>query len=97
MTFAKGVSSGYFPLGVSAVSSKIFDAFTEDSHDRSPEFRHGNSYSALPVACAAALVNIDILEQENLLDAAKNQDQYLSQQLQDMSEEFPDRVDNVGC
>ena len=55
-----------------------------------------NTYSAHPVACAAALANIDILERENLFDAAKNQAQYLSQQLQDMREEFPDRREQAG-
>jgi adenosylmethionine-8-amino-7-oxononanoate aminotransferase len=97
MTFAKGVTSGYFPLGVSAVSSKILNAFTENSCGNGPEFRHGNTYSAHPVACAAALANIDILERENLVDAAKNQGQYLAEKLQDLAREFPDHVDNVAC
>jgi adenosylmethionine-8-amino-7-oxononanoate aminotransferase len=97
MTFAKGVTSGYFPLGVSAVSTKILDAFIQNSQGKAPEFRHGNTYSGHPVACAAALANLDILERENLVDAAKSQGQYLAEQLQNLSGEFPARVHNVAC
>ncbi|HBQ94722.1 MAG TPA: aspartate aminotransferase family protein, partial [Sulfobacillus sp.] len=54
-------------------------------------------YSGHPVACAAALANLDILERENLVDAAKSQGQYLAEQLQNLSGEFPARVHNVAC
>jgi putrescine---pyruvate transaminase len=65
-TFAKGVTSGYQPLGGVIVGRAVRDALEAD-----PEFvlRHGYTYSGHPAACAAALVNIDIIEDEGLLAA----------------------------
>ena len=65
-TFAKGVTSGYQPLGGVVVGQRVRDALEAD-----PDFilRHGYTYSGHPAACAAALANIDIIEREGLLDA----------------------------
>ncbi|HSM65910.1 MAG TPA: aminotransferase class III-fold pyridoxal phosphate-dependent enzyme [Ilumatobacteraceae bacterium] len=67
VTLAKGVTSGYQPLGGVIVGQRVRDALESD-----PDFvlRHGYTYSGHPTACAAALVNIDIIEREHLLDAA---------------------------
>jgi len=66
-TFAKGVTSGYQPLGGVIVGQRVRDALEAD-----PDFilRHGYTYSGHPTACAAALANIDILEREELPGAA---------------------------
>jgi putrescine---pyruvate transaminase len=63
-TFAKGVTSGYQPLGGVIVGRAVRDALEAD-----PDFilRHGYTYSGHPAACAAALANIDIIEREGLL------------------------------
>ena len=61
MTFAKGLTSGYLPLGCTAVTDKVFEAFSGPQ-----EFRHGNTYSGHPVACAAALENLRLIEAEDL-------------------------------
>ncbi len=61
MTFAKGLTSGYLPLGCTAVSDRVFEAFGGPQ-----EFRHGNTYSGHPVACAAALENLRLIEAEDL-------------------------------
>jgi adenosylmethionine-8-amino-7-oxononanoate aminotransferase len=65
-TFAKGVTSGYQPLGGVIVGAKVRAALEAD-----PDFilRHGYTYSGHPAACAAALANIAIIENEGLLDA----------------------------
>jgi len=65
MTMAKGLTSGYLPMGATAVSEAVFSAFVEGGGS-GPEFRHGNTYSGHPVAAAAALANIDIIEREDL-------------------------------
>lgn len=67
LTFAKGVTSGYLPLGGVVVSRAICDALESD-----PDFilRHGFTYSGHPTACAAGLKNIEIIEREGLLDRA---------------------------
>jgi putrescine---pyruvate transaminase len=64
LTFAKGVTSGYLPLGGVVVSAKVAAPFWEDGE----WFRHGPTYSGHPTVCAAALANLDIMERERLLD-----------------------------
>jgi len=68
MTFAKGVTSGYQPLGGVVISRAVCDVLEAD-----PDFyfRHGYTYSGHPAGCAAGLVNIDIIEREGLVQRAK--------------------------
>jgi adenosylmethionine-8-amino-7-oxononanoate aminotransferase len=63
-TFAKGVTSGYQPLGGVIVGTRVREALEGD-----PAFmlRHGYTYSGHPTACAAALANIEIIEREGLI------------------------------
>ena len=76
MCFAKGITSGYIPLGATAVSGEIARTFLE--HEASHgAFRHGNTYSGHPAACAAAMANIDILEREKLIENAARMGAYL--------------------
>ncbi len=67
ITFAKGVTSGYQPLGGVIVGPAVRTAMEAD-----PEFflRHGYTYSGHATVCAAALANLDIIEREDLLTAA---------------------------
>lgn len=62
ITFAKGVTSGYVPLGGVLVGDRVAEVLIE----RGGEFAHGFTYSGHPVACAAALENIRILHDERL-------------------------------
>lgn len=61
---AKGLSSGYLPLGATIYSDDIHDVIAETGHGRL--FSNGFTYSGHPVCCAAALKNIEIMERENL-------------------------------
>ena len=54
---AKGLSSGYLPIGAMAVSDEIIAEF----FDKGGEFYHGYTYSGHPVSCAVALENIQII------------------------------------
>ncbi len=67
ITFAKGVTSGYQPMGGVVVSRGVCDVLESD-----PEFlfRHGYTYSGHPAAAAAAIANIDIIEREGLVERA---------------------------
>ncbi|TDK59650.1 aminotransferase [Sapientia aquatica] len=69
ITFAKGVTSGYVPLGGVLVADRIVDTLAETGG----EFNHGFTYSGHPIGCVAALENIRILEQENILNQVKNE------------------------
>ncbi|MEO1331401.1 MAG: aspartate aminotransferase family protein [Pseudomonadota bacterium] len=66
MTIAKGLSSGYLPIGGSIVSSRIAEVIGRD------EFFHGYTYSGHPVAAAVALENLRILEEENIVDHVRD-------------------------
>ena len=63
ITFAKGVTSGYLPLGGVLVGDRVAKVLIEEGGD----FNHGFTYSGHPVACAVALENIAILKRENLV------------------------------
>ena len=67
MPFAKGVSSGYLPLGGVMVSDRVADVIIE----KAGEFAHGYTYSGHPVACAVAIANIELLQREGLVDRIK--------------------------
>lgn len=69
ITFAKGVTSGYQPLGGVIASRAVCDVLESD-----PDyvFRHGHTYSGHPAAAAAGLANIDIIEQEGLVERANH-------------------------
>lgn len=66
VTMAKGLTSGYLPLGATAVKSEIHDAFKEVGKDN--HFRHVSTYGGHPAACAVALKNIEIIEKENIVE-----------------------------
>jgi len=68
MTFAKGVTSGYIPMGGVLVGDRVADALIA----KGGEFNHGFTYSGHPVACAAALENIRIIRSEKLVEQVRD-------------------------
>ncbi|KQQ47486.1 aminotransferase [Duganella sp. Leaf126] len=82
ITFAKGVTSGYVPLGGVLVGDRVADVLI----GQGGEFQHGFTYSGHPVACAAALENIRILEEEQLVErVAADTGPYLKQRFADLA------------
>jgi adenosylmethionine-8-amino-7-oxononanoate aminotransferase len=63
ITFAKGVTSGYAPMGGMLVSDRLMEPFTEGT----ATFLHGITFAGHPVCCAVALANLDVFEKEDLL------------------------------
>lgn len=68
MPIAKGLSSGYLPIGGVMVSDKVADVLVA----KGGEFFHGFTYSGHPVAAAVALANIDILQREGIVDNVRD-------------------------
>ena len=64
MPFAKGVTSGYLPLGGVMVGERVADVLI----DKGGEFFHGYTYSGHPAACAVAIENLEILKREKLIE-----------------------------
>lgn len=81
MTVAKGLSSGYQPIGASIVSDEV--AAVIDA----TEFNHGYTYSGHPVACAVALENLRILEEEGIVDRVREETApYLKQKFESLTD-----------
>lgn len=89
MQFAKGITSGYVPLGGIGVSDRLRDAI--NSVPASKRWMHAFTYSGHPTCCVVALRNLDILEQENLVARAAASGERLLRGLRSL-----ESVDGVG-
>ena len=83
VSFAKGITSGYFPLGGIGVNQAIAEAI--DSASKETTWMHAFTYSAHPTGCAVALANLDILEREGLIQQAADRGAFLQRKVQDLS------------
>lgn len=71
MTVAKQLTNGAIPMGAVIASDAIYDTFMgQDIGEHLVEFGHGYTYSAHPVACAAGLATLELLERESLIERA---------------------------
>jgi putrescine aminotransferase len=80
---AKGISSGYVPLGATAVSARVMQAF-QGADPVLGTINHGYTYGAHPVAAAAALATLDIIESENIPARAAREGRYFLERLHAM-------------
>lgn len=78
MGLAKGISGGYLPLAATLVTEEIYQAFLGPGRT----FYHGHTYTGNPLACAAALANLEIFEQEQTLEKLQPRIAQLSQGLE---------------
>jgi putrescine---pyruvate transaminase len=69
MTVAKGLTSGYLPLGAVIAGPRVAEPFWRAGSTE--VFRHGYTYSAHPAACAVGLANLDIIEREQLVSRVR--------------------------
>ncbi|MCU0259718.1 MAG: aspartate aminotransferase family protein [Ilumatobacteraceae bacterium] len=82
--FAKGVNSGYVPLGGVVISQRIAETFRERA------FQGGLTYSGHPLACAAAVASINIFEEEGIIDHARHLgDDVIGPRLREIAERHP--------
>lgn len=84
ITMAKGISSGYIPLGGTMIRGKVWDVIRAAEGD--PNLWHGFTTSGHPVACAVALANIEVIEKEDLIAAARERGEQLGRGLQSLKE-----------
>ena len=89
MTVAKGISSGYLPLGGVILSDRVREPLYGDP---ALTFMHGFTYTGHPVACAVAVRNVEIIEREGLVERAARVGPYLISRLREIGE----RHENVG-
>ena len=92
MQFAKGVTSGYIPLGGMQVTDEIRDVILAAPADQS--WMHGYTYSGHAAACAVGIANIDIIERDGLVENSRLMGERLLTGLQGLVDEFPN-IDNA--
>ena len=85
MTVAKGILSSYLPLAATIVKQEVADAFAGEGNI----FKHTLTFSGHPVTAAAALKNIEIIENENLVQNAAEVGAYFKEQLEGLMVDHP--------
>ena len=96
MTFAKQLSSAYFPISATVIKGEMYDALVEPSA-RVGMFGHGYTYSGHPVGCAVALKALEIYERDDIYGHAANVGDYLQQRLREFEDhEIVGNVRGVG-
>jgi adenosylmethionine---8-amino-7-oxononanoate aminotransferase len=63
---SKGLTAGYLPMGATAATEEIYEAFL--SEDRTKAFFHGHSYTANPLACAVGIASLELFREEGVVD-----------------------------
>lgn len=91
MCLAKGLTSGYQPLGATTINERLAEAFTNDKSSLSAIY-HAYTYSGHPVACAAGLAALDLVESDGQTQNAAVEGAYLLEKLKAFEELYP----NVG-
>ena len=82
ITCAKGLTSGYLPLGATIYSAAIHDAIS--APDPEAWFAHGFTCAGHPVCCAVALANIDLIEREQILEHARSVGDHFETRLKEL-------------
>jgi L-2,4-diaminobutyrate transaminase len=88
VTIAKGLTSGYVPMSACLISEEIFEVLQRGSEKIGP-FSHGYTYSGHPVAAAAGLANLDLIQQADLVGNARSVGAYLQASLRESFEAHP--------
>ncbi len=83
MCVAKGITGGYLPLSATLTSEKIYEAFLAD-YGAFKAFYHGHTYSANPLACAAAIANLDLFHKNKTLEKLSKKILLLTSELEKM-------------
>jgi putrescine aminotransferase len=83
VSFAKGITSGYLPLGGIGVSDRVYKVMAEAPPER--RWMHAFTYSSHPTCCAVALATLDIIEHEGLVEAANRKGKKLLDGLKQLS------------
>jgi len=95
-TMAKGLTSGYVPMGAVAADNKIYDTFMNESPG-GIELFHGYTYTAHPLACAAAMATLQVYEEESLFQRAADLSPHLEDAIHSLKD-LPNVIDirNIG-
>ncbi len=90
LCLAKGITGGYLPLAATLTTEEIFRAFL-GRHEEFKTFFHGHTYTGNPLACAAALANLDVFEKERTIEKLQPKIRRLARRLAEIA-----RLPHVG-
>jgi adenosylmethionine-8-amino-7-oxononanoate aminotransferase len=82
--FGKALTGGYSPLAVTLTTAEIYNAFLGNYSD-GKQFYHGHTFTGHPIACAAAIANLDLYKRRNLLQRIRENSRYLERRLEEVS------------
>jgi adenosylmethionine-8-amino-7-oxononanoate aminotransferase len=82
MALAKGITGGTLPLAATLTTKRIYNTFLGEIKDQKT-FYHGHSYTGNPLACAAALANLEVFEEEKVLMVLQKKIKLLERRLND--------------
>lgn len=85
IVMAKGLSSGYVPLGATMISDKIYDVISQPKKDN-PYFSHGFTYSGHALCCQIGLKNIEIMQREDFCGHVQKWGPYFEEQLKTLTD-----------
>jgi adenosylmethionine-8-amino-7-oxononanoate aminotransferase len=83
MCLAKGITGGYLPLAATLATERIYEGFLGE-HEEFRTFFHGHTYTGNPLACAAALANLRLFEQERTIERLEPKIELLTRMLRDV-------------
>jgi adenosylmethionine-8-amino-7-oxononanoate aminotransferase len=84
MCLSKALTAGYLPMGATATTEDIYQAFL--SNDATKTFFHGHSYTANPLACAVALESLKLFREEKMLGRVRKLESHLRRRLQPLTD-----------
>lgn len=82
---SKSITNGYMPLAVTAVGEKIFNAFLGEIEEKKT-FYHGHSYTGNPLACSAAIANLEIFERERTIETLPSKISLIKEKLSEIAQ-----------
>ena len=82
----KGITGGYLPLSAVIAAQHVWEGFLADGSNTPRTFFHGHTYTANPLCCAAALANLRLMRDQNVVEHAAQLGQYLGDQLAPLSD-----------
>ncbi len=85
LTVSKGLNGGYMPLAATLTTDEIYNTFL-GKHSEQKTFFHGHTYTGNPLACSAALANIDIFENEKVIEGLVPKIRVLQERLEQFKE-----------
>ena len=91
ITCAKGLTSGYLPMGAVIIADRLFEAISGTNAPEAAYYTNGYTYSGHPVTCAAALKNIEIMKRDRICEHVRDVGPYFIEQLKTL-----ERHDIVG-